>query len=148
MRSCDSISPVMPQGTAASASSSLAIRFAAFVTERHPFAARIAAEAFEAGVDGLLLDLRRRAAALAPREASETTPGVTATTRFDTAVEELIQDCEGFLRRDALRASLTPEERREMLRGMILTRATDNRLKAFFAGGEVRYRDGAFQGKG
>ena len=35
-----------------------------------------------------------------------------------------------------------------MLRGMILTRATDNRLKAFFAGGEVRYGDGAFQGKG
>ena len=31
---------------------------------------------------------------------------------------------------------------------MMLTRATDNRLKAFFAGGEVRYGEGAFQGKG
>ena len=31
---------------------------------------------------------------------------------------------------------------------MMLTRATDNRLKAFFTGGEVRYGDAAFQGKG
>ena len=31
---------------------------------------------------------------------------------------------------------------------MALTRATDNRLKAFFTGGEVRYGEAAFQGKG
>src|SRR5215204_1381063 len=31
---------------------------------------------------------------------------------------------------------------------MALTRATDNRLKTFFTGGEVRYGDAAFQGKG
>ena len=31
---------------------------------------------------------------------------------------------------------------------MVLTRATDNRLKTFFTGGEVRYGDAAFQGKG
>ena len=31
-------------------------------------------------------------------------------------------------------------ERREILRGMLLTRATDNRLKTFFTGGEVRFR--------
>ena len=35
-----------------------------------------------------------------------------------------------------------------MLRGMVLTRATDNRLKAFFTAGEVRYGSLAFQGKG
>ena len=138
----------MPRGTATSARSSLAIRFAAFVTERHPFAARIAADAFDAGVHGLLADLRVRAESLATSEAAETTPGVTAASRFDTAVEELIRDCEGFLRREVIRASLTPEERRELLCGMMLTRATDNRLKAFFAGGEVRYGEGAFQGKG
>src|SRR5262249_60906495 len=51
-------------------------------------------------------------------------------------------------RRAALRASLSPDERREILRGMLLTRGTDNRLKAFFTGGEVRYGDAAFQGKG
>ena len=139
----------MPQETADSATSSLALRFAAFVTERHPFAARVAAEAFEtAGADGVLPELRRRALALAPRDAGETTPGVTAVSRFDTALDELIQDCEGFLRRAAIRASLTPDERREMLRGMMLTRATDSRLKAFFGGGEVRYGEAAFQGKG
>ena len=31
---------------------------------------------------------------------------------------------------------------------MILTRATDNRLKQFFTGGEVRYGNTSFQGKG
>ena len=35
-----------------------------------------------------------------------------------------------------------------MLRGMILTRAVDNRLKAFFTGSEVRYGNTPFQGKG
>ena len=52
---------------------------------------------------------------------------------------------------DALRtiaASLTAAERLEILRGMILTRAVDNRLKQLFTSGEVRYRDTPFQGKG
>jgi len=31
---------------------------------------------------------------------------------------------------------------------MLLTRATDNRLKAFFSGGEVRHGSGSFQGRG
>ena len=152
----------MPQGTATSAGSSLATRFAAFVTEHHPFAVAAAVAAFEAAgganerdqasiesLRGAIApELRRRVAALAPRDAAETTPGVSASTRFDTAVEELIRDCDGFLRRAELRASLTAEERREMLRGMMLTRSTDNRLKAFFAGGEVRYGEATFQGKG
>ena len=53
-----------------------------------------------------------------------------------------------FLRRAAIRASLTAEERLEILRGMVLTRATDNRLKALFTNGEVRYGETTFQGKG
>ena len=40
------------------------------------------------------------------------------------------------------------DERREILRGMILTRALDNRLKQFFLSGEIKYRDVPFQGKG
>ena len=36
----------------------------------------------------------------------------------------------------------------ELLRGMALTRATDTQLKQFFLGGEVRWGNGAFQGKG
>jgi 2-oxoisovalerate dehydrogenase E1 component len=55
---------------------------------------------------------------------------------------------EGFLRREAIAASITDGERLDLLRGMLLTRATDNRLKAFFLGGDVRYGSGAFQGKG
>src|SRR5207245_2585292 len=68
--------------------------------------------------------------------------------RMQQAKTELLEACDGFLRREAIEASLTREERIEILRGMALTRATDNRLKAFFTGGEVRYGDATFQGKG
>src|SRR5207244_510353 len=61
---------------------------------------------------------------------------------------ELADSGGGFLRREGIAASLTAAKRIEILRGMALTRATDNRLKAFFSGGEVRYREKAFQGKG
>ena len=82
------------------------------------------------------------------RNLPETTPAVGAPARWAAAVDELVDACDGFLRRAAIELSLTPDERREILRGMALTRATDNRLKAFFTGGEVRYGDAAFQGKG
>jgi 2-oxoisovalerate dehydrogenase E1 component len=152
----------MSQGTAHLAATTLASRFALFVTERFPFAAAAAAEAVtSAGVPNELdvesierlrtrigPELRARISKLAPADPGETTPGVTAERRFSGAVDELVDACEGFLRRAALRASLSPDERREILRGMMLTRATDNRLKSFFTGGEVRYGDAAFQGKG
>ncbi|HWP98923.1 MAG TPA: thiamine pyrophosphate-dependent enzyme, partial [Vicinamibacterales bacterium] len=86
--------------------------------------------------------------ARAPAEAAETTPGVDVATRLAQAREEIVAACDGFLRREAIAASLTPDERREILRGMILTRATDNRLKVFFSSGEVRFRGVPFQGKG
>jgi 2-oxoisovalerate dehydrogenase E1 component len=78
----------------------------------------------------------------------ETTPGVSAEERLAAAESELVDACDGWLRRAALAASLTADERREILRGMLLTRATDNRLKTFFAGGEIRYGGRTFQGKG
>jgi len=78
----------------------------------------------------------------------ECTPGVSVGERLHYAVAEVVDACDGFLRREAIAASLTADERREILRGMILTRATDNRLKQFFTGGEVRYGSGTFQGKG
>jgi 2-oxoisovalerate dehydrogenase E1 component len=68
--------------------------------------------------------------------------------RLNEAVAEVIDACDGFLRREAIAASITPEEKRDILRGMILTRAVDNRLKQFFSGGEVRYGTASFQGKG
>jgi 2-oxoisovalerate dehydrogenase E1 component len=140
----------------------LAQRLEAFVTERYPFAVAPVRAAFDACKGSVRLDeasietlrqtfareLRGRLNNIAPTERVETTPGVEAPQRFQQAIDELTAACDGFLRRTALRASLTPDERREILRGMVLTRATDNRLKALFTGGEVRYGDTTFQGKG
>ena len=136
--------------------------FGAFVLERYPFAATSAREALaavtgaapllESGIDRLrdpfAREFRVRLQRLAPIDLSEPTPGVSAKQRFEQAVEDIVEACDGFFRRAAIRASLTPEERLEILRGMITTRATDNRLKAFFTNGEVRYGDSVFQGKG
>ena len=52
--------------------------------------------------------------------------------------------CDGFIARAAIAASLTADERREILRGMILTRAIDNRLKQFFSSSDVRYKNTPF----
>ena len=140
----------------------LSHRLDAFITERFPFALGIVRDAFhacaglaqpdEASLEALRRvfgpELGTRLDALAPSEGVETTPGVDGRQRFRHAIDELVDACDGFLRRAALRASLTPDERREILRGMVLTRATDNRLKTLFTGGEVRYGETAFQGKG
>ncbi|HYB96169.1 MAG TPA: thiamine pyrophosphate-dependent enzyme [Vicinamibacterales bacterium] len=146
--------------------SGLASRFAAFVAERHPFALPYAMQAFEAaglsalkGRDAVKLDaaripLRRALAKLlyeevaAPEGIAEPTPGISASKRLEQARAELIEACDGFVRRAAIEASLTKDERREMLKGMCLTRSVDNRLKQFFMGGEVRWGGMAFQGKG
>ncbi len=144
----------------------LVSRFAAFVAERHPESLDRATKAFAAvhaktkgkkGAPPAVLDGMRKPLAAAlkktlaqklPHGIPETTPGVSASSRLKNARAAVIEACDGFLIREAIRASLTAEERREILRGMLLTRATDNRLKAFFSGGEVRYGNGSFQGKG
>ena len=152
----------------------LLARFASFVAERHPFALRPAVTALDmaiggrgaderdpVSIDGLRDPLRRllmqtlsdflapdASAAEKLFDVPETTPGVPVGKRLQQAVSEVIDSCDGFLRREAIAASLTPEEKREILRGMILTRATDNRLKQFFTAGEVRYGSASFQGKG
>ena len=144
----------------------LASRFAAFVAERHPFALTFALDAFDAaGVgaiksrDAVKLDAARvpfrRALAkslydevAAPEGIAETTPGTSAIKRLEQARAEVVDACDGFLRRAAIEASLTKAERKEILKGMCLTRSVDNRLKQFFMGGEVRWGEMAFQGKG
>jgi 2-oxoisovalerate dehydrogenase E1 component len=142
----------------------LASRLGAFVAERYPLASRDAIDAFEAVTRGAVppkadaidamrpafrAELSRRLRAReAPPGLPDPTPRVSAEQRGEQAREEVLDACDGFLRREAIEASLTPAERREMLRGMLLTRATDNRLKAFFTGGDVRYGQTAFQGKG
>jgi 2-oxoisovalerate dehydrogenase E1 component len=153
----------------------LLARFAAFVAERHPLALRPSVTALDMATGGQSIDERDPAAIDALRDplrrilvqtltdflspdvsaaqklhgsVPETTPGVSVSERLHLAVNEVVESCDGFLRREAIAASLTPDEKREILRGMILTRATDNRLKQFFTGGEVRYGAASFQGKG
>ena len=120
-------------------------RFAAFLAERHPFALKPALAAFDRDAD---IAQALRHALTVPINLAETSPGVPAAKRMQLAIEETVAACEGFFRREAIAASLTADEKREMLRGMILTRAVDNRLKQFFTGGEVRWRNTSFQGKG
>src|SRR5262245_21111928 len=142
----------------------VASRFGAFVAERHPFALDVALAAYEAAAGGrdpgdesgfealrgrFRAELTKRLnAAPVPDGLAETTPQVSAASRLARAHRDLVDDCDGFFRRQALIASLTKAERLEILRGMILTRATDNRLKTFFTGGEVKYGNASFQGKG
>ena len=147
--------------TSVGARPSLAARLGAFALERFPFACTVVTAALDAigdddlstadAIDGLRprleVELRRRWAK-APGGSAEPTPGVSSTTRWSGAVDELVSACDGFLRRASIEASLTADERREILGGMALTRATDNRLKTFFTSGEVRYGDAPFQGKG
>ena len=152
----------MPRTAPAGPAAGLAARFASFITERYPFAFDVATEAFaaaggnepadeeaiEAARRRLVVSLRDRLARTSPGGTVEPTPRTSASARFSQAVDDLVDACDGWMRRAAIRASLTREERLEILRGMLLTRATDNRLKVFFTGGEVRYEGVAFQGKG
>jgi 2-oxoisovalerate dehydrogenase E1 component len=144
----------------------LTSRFGAFVVEQAPFALAPVMEAFDAVTSrarrtkgdeaaaiediraALARELQARLTISPPAGLGDPTPGVSAAARAATARTQVIEACEGFLRREAIAASLTADERREILRGMILTRATDNQLKTFFTGGEVRYEGISFQGKG
>lgn len=142
--------------------SDLSTRLATFAAERHPFAVERVRRALADALAGIPLPidadaLDRLGARLGDELRSapppfaglgETTPGVTAASRWDRALEALADDVRGFLRREALRIGLSAEERREILAGMVLTRAVDNRLKTFFTGSEVRYGSTTFQGKG
>ena len=140
-------------------------RFAAFVAERHPLALAIALDALTAvrkgngggnakQLEALRAPFRRELGKrlydvlTAPEGIDETTPGVMAVKRLEQARAEIVDACDGFLAREAIRATLTVTERREILRGMVLTRAVDNRLKQFFMSGEIRWGEKAFQGKG
>jgi 2-oxoisovalerate dehydrogenase E1 component len=153
----------MPESVPVASIPGVAGRLAAFVVERYPFALAPVQQAMEAAgaartrerdaaaIDALRARFRQELAkrlTLDDMEVPETTPGTSAAGRFAAAREELLDACDGFLWREAIAASLTPEERREILRGMILTRAVDNRLKQFFSSGEVKYGNAGFQGKG
>src|SRR2546423_6780560 len=115
----------------------IASRFGAFVAERHPFALTEALAAFDAATSGreatgeaaldalrpLLrteLDKRLQQRQIPPG-LPDTTPRTPAAMRIAQAHAQLVEDCDGFVRRAALEASLTRGERIEILRGMLLT---------------------------
>ncbi len=146
----------------------------AALAQNHPFLLEslitrfeeIAAEFFETTTDGELIalsfsefeQLERRyietvwstALRVKPeyREiAAYPTTSVSRITEYFTA--RLCEDIHAAFMRARLKNSLTPKEKLEALRGMLLTRYLDARLKKFFMGGEVKTPDGAtFQGKG
>jgi 2-oxoisovalerate dehydrogenase E1 component len=136
-------------------------RLRSFVLERVPFALAIveralddtpeprtcSAEQIEAFRASFMKALSEHAV-LDVNALPDPTPGVDGPARARQAIEKLRDACDGFIARAAIAASLTADERREILRGMILTRAIDNRLKQFFSSSEVRYKNTPFQGKG
>jgi len=155
--------PVRP--AASPAASTLERRLAAFVVESAPLAASRVLEALARTFDGVDRapdrakaiektrgPARRRLEAALGRDATadaeETTPGVTSSERLARAREALLDAVDGFLQRESIAASFREEERREMVRGMLLTRATDSQLKSLFLGGQVRFDGQVFQGKG
>ena len=141
----------------------LAARLAAFVAERFPLSLNdilVAIEPLlaergaddEASIDALRGGVRRALVGKLTREAPpgipETSPGVSAEARMRDEVELIADALDGFFRREAIRASFSDEEKLSLLRGMCLTRATDNQLKAFFLAADVKYAGTGFQGKG
>jgi 2-oxoisovalerate dehydrogenase E1 component len=125
-------------------------RLCSFVLERFPFALTAVRTALRAGTDRARFrrELERGLATLQADDLPETTPRVAAAERLRQARTALLEACDGFLAREEIAASLTADERREILRGMVLTRAVDNRLKQFFGSSDIRYNGTPFQGKG
>lgn len=124
--------------------------FGSFIAEKYPFALRAAQRAYEQanGDPAKIRALLEQELSVSVDDLPETTPRVSASQRMRQAIDEVLDAADGWFRREAIAASLTRDEKREMLRGMLLTRATDNRLKQFFTGGEVRWGNASFQGKG
>jgi 2-oxoisovalerate dehydrogenase E1 component len=128
-------------------------RLGAFVLERFPFAlpavqrvtaGRAQPPTREAWMRALENELR----AVDVSDLPETTPGVAPTARWTDAVRELLDAVDGFFAREAIAASLTREEKLEIMRGMVLMRALDNRLKLLYLQGDVKYGAAGVQGKG
>jgi 2-oxoisovalerate dehydrogenase E1 component len=135
-------------------------RFLAWVLEAHPFAWAAARKAWsKCGVEtrdpealsALGATIARAVVEELPqpdRDLPETQPFVDSGTRFSQAVAALTRDVDGFFAREAIAAGITDDEKRWMLRGIILTRAVDNKMKQLFLSSEMTYGERGFQGKG
>src|SRR6185295_7605088 len=138
----------MARSVPAPATTAAGARLAAFVLERFPFAITAVQRALDASPGNFRQELEKQLRTVAVSDLPETTPGVSARDRLTAAVEELLDAVDGFLARDAIASSLTKDEKLEMLRGMVLMRALDNRLKQFYLQPEVKYGTVGVQGKG
>ncbi len=139
------------------AAPALVERLCTFTLERHPFALPALRSVVGAARRGATIPELRAAVRRSlpdalrielPKMRLEPTPGVSAAERLGQAVAEVGAAVDGFLARAEIAASLTADERREMLRGMVLTRATDNQLKSLYLGSGVQYHGVPFQGRG
>src|SRR6185295_13755212 len=138
----------MARSAPSQAASGVAARLAAFVLERFPFAVTAVQRALANSPRDLRTAIQRELKTIDIAELPETTPGVDADDRWNIAVAELLNAVDGFMAREAIAASLTADEKLEMMRGMVLMRALDNRLKQFYLQGDVKYGNVGVQGKG
>ena len=129
-------------------------RLQAFVLERFPFAVGAVQRVVSARVpqpptrEAWIAALEKELRAIDVGDLPETTPGVAATARWKDAVTELLEAVDGFFARESIAASLTRDEKLEIVRGMVLMRALDNRLKLLYLQGDVKYGSTGVQGKG
>ena len=139
---------MMSRSVPAAAATASAARLAAFVVERFPFAVTAVQRALEASPRDLRTEIQRQLRDIDVADLPDTTPGVAAEERWTAAVAELLDAVDDFLAREAIAASLTTDEKLEIMRGMVLMRAVDNRLKQFYLQPEVKYGTLGVQGKG
>jgi len=135
-------------------------RFLSFVVERHPFAwgaakttwATVGTETGDPDAIAVLgMTVARTVAEYLPmpdRDLPEAQPFVDVSARHGVEVARLARDIEAFFAREAIAASITDDEKLWLLRGIILTRAVDNKMKQLFLSSAMRYGDKGFQGKG
>src|SRR5262245_32562468 len=129
-------------------------RLEAFVLERFPFAVGAVQRVVSARVpqpptrEAWIAALEKELRTLDVGDLPETTPGVVATARWKDAVRELLDAIDGFFAREAIAGSLTRDEKLEVMRGMVLMRALDNRLKLLYLQGDMKYGGAGVQGKG
>lgn len=141
----------------------LEIALLSFLAEQHPFLLSIgrgcvsqalgnpdeldSADDFHRAAQ-IVLDAIREKLAGTTQNLNETIPFVSAGTRLDQALERLAIDLEGFFSRQYLATSFSAEEKRWMLRGILLTRCVDNQMKKMFLTGAVEFQGKGIQGKG
>jgi len=120
----------------------------AFVAEQHPFAFELVHAALKKQGDleeGSLLDLLARGLSDFRLEPLETSPFVDASERLEQAFKTLGEGIRGVFERHRICASIHSDEKIQMLKGMILTRATDNALKHLFLSGEMKFKETPYQ---